>query len=298
MSGDRIRRIVETRRDRPEAIAAAAAARRRPEPFIGSRVGALIIAADHPARGAFAAGSDPLAMADRGELLERICAALSRPGVTGFLGTPDVVEDLLLLGALDGKHVFGSMNRAGLAGSVFEFDDRFTAYDAAMLAAMGLDGGKMLLRINLEDAATAATLEACGRAIGELAARRLPAMVETFVSRRVDGRVKHDLSAEAAMRAITIATGLGPTSAYTWLKVPLVEDLERVMHAATVPALILGGEVSHDQDAMFEAWRRALALPTVMGLVIGRSLLFPPDGDVAAAVDVAGSLVLAMASTA
>ena len=91
----------------------------------------MIIAADHPARGALRAGDRPLAMADRGDLLDRLCVALSRPGVNGVLGTPDVLEDLLLLGVLDGKVVIGSMNRGGLAGTAFEMDDRFTAYDAA-----------------------------------------------------------------------------------------------------------------------------------------------------------------------
>ena len=71
--------------------------------------------------------------------------ALGRPGVGGVLGTADVLEDLLLLGALDGKIVIGSMNRGGLAGAVFEIDDRFTGYDAAAIARMGFDGGKMLL---------------------------------------------------------------------------------------------------------------------------------------------------------
>jgi hypothetical protein len=33
------------------------------------------------------------------------------------------------------------------------------------------------------------------------------------------------------------------------------------------------------------AWRQTLQLPTVRGFVIGRSLLFPPDDNVAAAVD-------------
>ena len=77
-----------------------------------------MIAADHPARGALRAASDPLAMADRADLLDRLVLALSRPGVNGVLGTPDVLEDLLLLGALDGKVVVGSMNRGGLAGTV------------------------------------------------------------------------------------------------------------------------------------------------------------------------------------
>src|SRR2546426_3745368 len=37
--------------------------------------------------------------------------SLERPGVDGVLGTPDVLEDLVLLRALEGKLAFGSMNR-------------------------------------------------------------------------------------------------------------------------------------------------------------------------------------------
>ena len=44
-----------------------------------------------------------MAMADRADLLDRINLALSRSGVNGVLGTPDFLEDLLLLGALHGK---------------------------------------------------------------------------------------------------------------------------------------------------------------------------------------------------
>jgi hypothetical protein len=229
-------------------------------------------------------------MADRAEMLDRIVLALSRPGVTGVLGTPDVIEDLLLLGALDGKSVFGSMNRGGLSGAAWEIDDRFTAYDAATIEAMGFEGGKMLTRIALEDPATAATVEACSRAVGDLAARRLVAMVEPFMSHRRDGRVRNDLSTEAAIRASVIAASLGPTSAYTWLKVPVVEDMERVAAATTLPTVLLGGEVARDQDATFARWGKALEAPNVLGLVVGRSLLYPPDDDVAAAVDAAAGL--------
>jgi hypothetical protein len=251
----------------------------------------MIIAADHPARGALRAGADPLAMANRADLLDRICTALARPGVNGVLGTPDILEDLLLLGALDDKVVIGSMNRGGLAGTAFEIDDRFTAYDADSIAAAGFSGGKMLLRIDPDDPGTVTTLESCGRAVGELAANRLMAMVEPFISHRVDGRVRNELSAEAMIRAMTVAAGLGTTSAYTWLKVPVVADMERVMAATTLPALILGGEVSTDAEAAYTQWSKALDLPTVQGLVIGRSLLYPPGGDVAGAVDRAVSLL-------
>jgi hypothetical protein len=117
------------------------------------------------------------------------------------------------------------------------------------------------------------------------------AMVEPFVSHRVDGRVRNDLTPEAMTRAITVASGLGTSSAYTWLKVPVVDDMERVMASSTLPALILGGEVAEDPDAALRSWAAALSLPTVYGLVIGRSLLYPPDGDVAGAVKAAVELL-------
>ena len=286
-----VEELATVRADRPEAIAVAAAARRRPVGWRGEHGRLMIIAADHPARGALRAGPDPLAMGNRADLLRRICTALARPGVNGVLGTPDILEDLLLLGALDDKFVIGSMNRGGLAGTSFEIDDRFTAYDGDSIAAAGLQGGKMLLRIDPEDPGTVATIESCGRAVGDLAAHKLMAMVEPFISHRVDGRVHNELSAEAMIRAMTVAAGLGTTSAYTWLKVPVVAEMERVMAATTLPALILGGEVSVDAEAAYAQWSKALALPTVQGLVIGRSLLYPSGGDVAEAVDRAVGLL-------
>jgi len=288
---DHLKTILEVRTRRPHAIAEAAAARRRRESLLGDDGKLFIIAADHPARGALRAGDQPMALADRVQLLDRLSRALSRPGVDGVLGTADVIEDLLLLGVLDGKVVAGSMNRGGLAGTVFEIDDRFTGYDAAAIARMGFDAGKMLFRIDPDDPATAATMESCARAVSELAAHGLMAMVEPFISHRVDGRVRNDLSAEAVTRSITVASGLGTTSAFTWLKVPVVDDMERVLAASTLPALLLGGEVSADQDAVFSQWRKALQIPSVRGLVVGRTLLFPANDDVAGAVDAAVALL-------
>src|SRR3954451_17835683 len=176
MRPEQLESLIQTRARRPAAIAGAAARRRRAGGALDDAGTAMIVAADHTARNMLGAGRRPMAMADRADLLDRLCVALARPGVGGVLGTPDVIEDLLLLGALEGKVVFGSMNRGGLAGATWEIDDRFTAYDAATLADMGYEGGKMLVRIDLEDPATAATVEACARAVTELARRRLIAM--------------------------------------------------------------------------------------------------------------------------
>jgi hypothetical protein len=296
MREEQRRRLIDTRARHPELIAAAAARRTR-RPLLGDAGRLLIVAADHPARGALGVGDRPTAMADRFGLLDRLLVALARPGVDGVLGTADVLEDLLLLGALDGKLAFGSMNRGGLAGSVFELDDRFTGYDAATIAAMGFDGGKMVLRVDPDDPLTAGTLDRCARAVDDLAAHRLTAMIEPFIATRADGELRNDLSPDAAMRAIAIASGIGSTSAYSWLKVPVVADMERVMSAATLPALLLGGDLAGQVDEMYARWEQALRLPTVRGLVVGRTLLYPADGDVAAAVDTAVRLVDAAGRT-
>jgi hypothetical protein len=284
------RTITEIRARDPDAIAAAAAARQR-RPWLGPSGKLMIIAADHPARGSLGAGRRPMAMADRYDLLDRIVVALDRPGVDGILATADVVEDLLLLGALDGRLVIGSMNRSGLPGSAFEVDDRFTAYTAAALAAANLDGGKMLLRIDPEDRATAGTLEACAAAVTDLAARRLTALIEPFMVHRMDGRRVNDLSPDSVIRSIAVASGLGATSAYSWLKIPVVEEMERVAESSTLPALLLGGNTADHLDEVMARWQAALCLPTVHGLVAGRTLLYPPDDDVAAAVDAAVGLL-------
>lgn len=251
----------------------------------------LLVAADHPARGALGVRGDRGAMASRSDLLTRLVTALGRPGVDGVLGTADVLEDLLLLGALEGKVVVGSMNRGGLQGASFELDDRFTAYGVDDLVARGMHGGKMLMRIALEDAGTVATLEACGQAVTDLARQGLMAVIEPFMSVREGTRVVNLLDPDSTITSMHIAAGLGATSAHTWLKVPVVEDLERVMDATTLPTLLLGGDPAGDPRDTYAGWGRALRLPPVRGLVVGRALLYPRDGDVAAAVDIAADLV-------
>jgi hypothetical protein len=283
--------LTEIRVRYPERIAEAWRNRKRRE-LLGEDGRLLLVAADHPARGALGVRDDRMAMASRPGLLDRLVTALERPGVDGVLATPDVLEDLLLLGALEGKVVIGSMNRGGLQGSTFELDDRFTAYGTADdLIARRLDGGKMLTRIDLDDAGTVATLESSARAVSDLAAHRLMAMVEPFWSTRRDGRVTNLLDPDSVIRSVHIAAGLGATSAYTWLKLPVVADLDRVMEATTLPTLLLGGDPTVAPEETYASWGKALSLPSVRGLVVGRALLFPPDGDVAFAVDQAADLV-------
>lgn len=282
--------ITRVRTTDPGRIPLAWRGRRRRQ-LVGDDGRLLLVAADHPARGALGVRDDSLAMASRTDLLDRLATALSRPGVDGVLGTADVLDDLALMGALDDKVVIGSMNRGGLQGATFELDDRFTAWTADAIADSGLDGGKMLTRICLDDPGTAATLESSARAVTELGERDLMAMVEPFLCTVEDGRVRNLLEPDAVIRSVAIASGLGASSAHTWLKLPVVDDLARVMDATTLPTLLLGGDPNGDPHDTYAAWADALSLPSVAGLVVGRALLHPPDGDVAAAVDIAAELV-------
>ena len=281
--------ITEIRATDPTAIARAWQ-QRSTRPTLRDNGRLMIVAADHPARGALAVGSRPTAMNSRTDLLDRLRAALADPGVDGVLATADILDDLVLLGALEDKVVFSSFNRGGLAGSSFELDDRMTGATAESTAAARMNGGKMLCRIDLNDPGTVATLAACAQAVDALAAHGMIAMLEPFMSTRVDGKVRNDLSPDAVIKSVHISQGLGATSAYTWMKLPVVDEMDRVMESTTMPTLLLGGDPT-DPDEAFASWEKALALPSVRGLIVGRTLLYPSDDDVSSAVATAVSLV-------
>ncbi|MGB2919885.1 MAG: aldolase [Mycobacterium sp.] len=281
--------VTEIRATDPAAVARAWQ-QRSTRPTLRDNGKLMIVAADHPARGALAVGARPTAMNSRTDLLDRLRAALADPGVDGVLATADILDDLVLLGALEGKVVFSSFNRGGLAGSSFELDDRMTGATAASTAAAKMNGGKMLCRIDLDDQGTVATLASCAQAVDELAAHGLIAMLEPFMSSRVNGKVCNDLSPDAVIKSVHISQGLGATSAYTWMKLPVVDEMDRVMESTTMPTLLLGGDPT-DPDEAFASWEKALALPSVRGLIVGRTLLYPADDDVGSAVATAVALV-------
>ena len=82
-------------------------------------------------------------------------------------------------------------------------------------------------------------------------------MLEPFMSTRVDGKVRNDLCPDAVIKSIHIGQGLGSTSAYTWMKLPVVDEMDRVMESTTLPTLLLGGDPA-DPDEAFASWEKAL----------------------------------------
>ena len=291
MSDADYRAITDARVHEPGRLPQALASRRR-RPLVGDDGRMLLLAADHTSRGKLAIGSDPMAAADRHSLLDRLVTGLADPRVDGVLGSADVLEELALLGALDDRLAVGTMNRGGITGAHWELDDRLTAYDAEHVVSLGLDGGKTLLRFEPTDPGVPRTLEAVARLTTALADAGVMALLEPLpYRRRTDGGLELDPSEDALVRMVAIASGLGSSSAHTWLKIPATTDPARVAAATTCPVLLLGGDAGSRYEQVFAAWERALQVPNIRGLVPGRALLYPEVLSVRDAVDRAGALV-------
>ncbi len=287
----RYRALIEARIFEPKALTTALQARRR-RALAGQDGRLLILAADHTARGKLSVGGDPLAIADRFTLLDRLAQALSVPGVDGVLGSADVLEELAWLGLLEDRLAIGTMNRGGIIGATWELDDRITAYDVDHIEAYGLDGGKTLLRIDHTDPAVARTIETVGAVTTALADRALMSMVEVLPYRKDgDGRAVEDSDHEAMVKVVAIASGLGSCSAYTWLKIPGSDRMSEVAAATTLPILMLGGDPGADTGRTATRWDTAMNEPNVRGLVAGRPLLYPPHGSSADAAARAAEIV-------
>ena len=252
----------------------------------------LILAADHTARGKISLGLDPIAMSDRYTLLDRLTRCLELPEVDGVLASADILEELAFLGALNNKLAIGTMNRGGIIGAKWELDDRLTSYDADHIESMGLDGGKTLIRIDYSDPSVARTIETVASLTTQLADRKLMAMIEPLPYKKSqEGMAILDDSDEALIKVVAIASGLGSSSAYSWLKVPASHRMSEVAGATSLPVLMLGGEPESNPDELFNRWTLGMKEPNVRGLVAGRSLLYPLNGDSESAVRRAGQVV-------
>jgi hypothetical protein len=294
-------RLTETRVQDPEYCWRAAQARHRraklaPEGKLN------ILAADHPARRATKVGNDPLAMANRRDLLARLLRVLMSPRVDGIMATMDLLEDLLAIDGflrdaggrplLDDKVLLASLNRGGLAGASWEMDDPLTGPSPATCQAWKFDGTKLLLRIEDGDADSLKTILACVGAINEANALGLPTFLEPLPVTKAESGYTVVKSKEALAKIVGVASALGDTSRLMWLKLPYCESFEVVAGATTLPILILGGESAGDPTPFLRQLGSAmLAGPAVRGALVGRNVLYPGDDDPLAIGEAAGAIV-------
>lgn len=283
--------LIEARISNPSSLQKALKNRSR-RTVAGKDGKLMLLAADHTARGIIAAGKNPTAIADRYVLLDKLIRALTVPGVDGVMASADILEELAWLGALEEKVAIGTMNRGGIIGASWELDDRLTAYDAEHIRSAGLDGGKTLLRIDETDPGVARTIEMVAQVTTQLADLELVSMIEPLpYMKDAKGRAVLDPSEEKLIKVVSIASGLGSSSAYTWLKIPAPANPEKVAAATSCPILLLGGDPGSNWEEVFAKWEKALSVPNIRGLVPGRTLLYGEDLDVEAAVSRAAKMV-------
>jgi hypothetical protein len=261
-----------------------------------------LLAADHPARNVTKVGQQPLAMADRRDYLARILRVLSSQRVDGIMATMDILEDLLSIDAflraasaptlLDHRLLIASLNRGGLAGSSWELNDPMTGATPATCRAWRLDGAKVLLRVDASEPASLKTLLASAQAISECNALRLPMFLEPLPVTKIDKGYVVVKTAEALAQLAGVASALGDSSRYLWLKLPHCDGYETVVRSTTLPILLLGGESAGDPAPFLSQLAAALSAgPNVRGALVGRNVLYPGDEDPLGMAEAAGGIV-------
>lgn len=261
-----------------------------------------ILAADHPARRVTKVGDDGLRMADRHGYLARIVRVLQCDTVDGVMASMDILEDLLVLHALfaeaggpallDNRLLIASLNRGGLAGTGWEMDDPITGPSPSKCASMGLDGAKLLLRICDEEMGSLKTLLDCARAITEMNALRLPTFLEPLPVTKGNGGYRVVKTSEALAKIVGVASALGDSSCYLWLKLPYCDNYEVVARSTTLPILLLGGESVGDATPLLREIEAGLnSGSNVRGALVGRNVLYPGPEDPFVVAQATGSII-------
>jgi DhnA family fructose-bisphosphate aldolase class Ia len=230
--------------------------------------GQVILAADHRARGV-------LTVERYQDYLDALRAAL--PYCDGILASTQPLADLVAAGAIGpGQRTYLSVNRTGLAGSVFELDDRLVV-PLELATAAGYTGIKLMTRIDLTDPASAGALELLGQVLA--AARRLglDALIEPLSWK--NGEIER--STAGIVYAAVVAHDMGAPL----IKVPVpgdaepgsarIEAVRRVVDSVGVPVLFLGGPVRADRTVLLSELADAMA-GGAAGVAIGRGVYQDP----------------------
>ncbi|MBI3830089.1 MAG: TIM barrel protein [Planctomycetes bacterium] len=252
-----------------------------------------VLAADHPARYLMS----PAEMGNRLDYMGRIVRVLAESDCDGLMATSDVIEDVVLAnyvlkqknkgkGFLDERVLMACVNRTGLAGIDHELMDRESSYlTAKRIQEMNLDAAKMLLRIPIKpdsrDRFAVETMERCAKLIAECVDLKIPMFLEPLaVDRKPEGGYTVVEQPDWLIKVMGVASALGHSSAYTWLKIPYCHNYDRVVKATTLPILMLGGPSTGKPAGTIENFVRGMgAGANVRGALVGRNVVFPGSDD-------------------
>jgi DhnA family fructose-bisphosphate aldolase class Ia len=292
--------ITGVRVNSKDVVKEEATARKRRENIAGKDGKLTILAADHPARRITKSEDDPLIMGDRLSYLGRVLRVVTSPEFDGVMGTPDILEDLFIVNYLvkkgggpsflDEKVMLGCMNRGGLSGVVFEMDDRFTAFTAESIKELGLDGAKVMLRLDVNSPESGKTIMYCADAVNDCVKAGIAIFIEPLPVEKIPpdppfdkggvGGFKTLKNAEDLVKIVGVASALGGTSMNTWLKIPYCENYEIVARASTCPKLMLGGASRGDPTPTIAEFAQGMkAGKSIRGALVGRNVHHPGKDD-------------------
>ena len=285
VTADHMQALTDLRVNKPERVFEIAKERsRRPQLTTDGKLN--IIACDHPARRVTAIGDFPFAMADRQDYLGRMVRVLANDACDGIMATMDILEELLLLQEitgqrfLDNKLMVGSINRGGLDKSLWEMDDPGTGITPETCAEWNLDGAKLLLRLCDDDQYSLKTVQMCADMITRLNAQKLPTFLEPLPVENTPAGFRVIKKAEDLCKITGVASALGDSSRYLWLKLPFCEQFEHVAKSTTLPILLLGGDATGEPSETVDTIRQAMrAGHNVRGVMLGRNALYPGAAD-------------------
>ena len=270
----------------------------------------VILAADHPARNVTNVGGESTAMGDRLDYLGRILKVMTTSTIDGVMATPDIIEDLLLVdyllkengvpGFLDDKVLIGCMNRSGLQGLEYEMDDRMTAFTAERMEQLGMDGAKIMFRVDtgFHSRYSIHTIDYCDQAIRRCNAVGLPVFLEPLPVVKTASGYQVKMDADELIKTIGVGSALGDSSTGLWLKIPYVPEYYRVLRATTLPVLMLGGASTGNPVDTIQNFERGMGEGfNVRGAMVGRNMLYPGKDDPGAAAEAVCDVVHKLASS-
>lgn len=242
-------------------------------------------------------------MGNRHEYLSRALRVLTAPGCDGIMGTPDFMEEVLIVSHLirqsgqesflDNKVLVGCMNRGGFAGVQGEIDDRFTAFSALELSRLKFDGGKMMYRLTQSDERTIKAISDCAQAVTELHREGLYSFLEPLhMQQQANGSYKQVTNPETLIKDVGATAALGESASKTWLKLPYCDGYGHVADATTLPILMLGGPAQDTPEPTLQAFASGMrAASNVRGVMVGRNVTFVAREDPRAVAAAVGTIV-------
>lgn len=237
----------------------------------------MVLAIDHRQRG-IQEGIDNFK--DLVSLIERLA-----PYIDAIMTTKEPLAQIIVNGSLRDKGLVLSLNRTGLAGTVFEMDDRLVCTVETVLR-WGLDGAKLLIKFNKDSAFTNEQLSLLSDVVEECEKWSIPLMVEPLYMNMTDGKIIMDRSYEA-IKWVSIITN---DFKVPILKIPYVksnsrkegiEKFRKIVDSVNAKVLLLGGPKRDNPIEVLQDFEDGVKAGAD-GFVVGRNVFLSEKPEVMA----------------